>query len=290
MWNQEYSLEGRYSSPGIDVELRNYCWPADTRVEVLESAYRISLLMSARQGGVQGCLGADQQLGTVGDILFLPAAVAFQGCTGGTHRILTCAISHEMFLDLTAGQTHWNPLMLSACLDIHEPRIHQTLLRLAAEMTDPGLMSESLTEALGVSLVVDLMRYLERAQESAQSSRGGLAAWQVRRIRERVSEWREGPIPTVSDLARLVGIGPRHLMRAFRQSQGISVGDFLGSVRLARAIELLTGSELLIKQVAQKVGFLNQNNFCDYFRRATGEAPNSYRQKRRRGGCHGLAS
>ena len=108
--------------------------------------------------------------------------------------------------------------------------------------------------------------------------RGGLAPWQLRRLREALSEL-DGPAPGLVELAHIAGVSPRHLTRAFKQATGRTMGDYVQEVRLDRARDLLAGTDLPLKEIASKLGFASLASFSTAFRRAAGETPTGYRRQ-----------
>jgi AraC-like DNA-binding protein len=87
-----------------------------------------------------------------------------------------------------------------------------------------------------------------------------------------------GDAPDVGELARDVGVHPRHLMRTFRRYHGCSVGEYLRRARIRRAQSLPTESSLVLAAVASDARFYDQSHFAKLFRRATGLAPSEYRR------------
>ncbi len=65
----------------------------------------------------------------------------------------------------------------------------------------------------------------------------------------------------VADLARAAHVSPRHLSRLFAEHAGTTVLAYQQSLRVARAQQLLEGSELTIERVAEKSGFASVRDF-----------------------------
>jgi AraC-like DNA-binding protein len=78
-------------------------------------------------------------------------------------------------------------------------------------------------------------------------------------------------------LARSLGVSARGLRRSL-QSEGqtlLMIGDEL---RMERARQLLTHSELSIKEIAETLGYSEASAFHRAFRRWTGESPLRYKR------------
>jgi AraC family transcriptional regulator len=82
---------------------------------------------------------------------------------------------------------------------------------------------------------------------------------------------------TLSELADTVGLNPGHLARVFRQTHGVSVGQFQRGLRLRRAAALLAAGRDPIARIATTCGFADQAHLTNHFRRAFGVTPARYR-------------
>ena len=75
------------------------------------------------------------------------------------------------------------------------------------------------------------------------------------------------------------GIGVHALSRLFRRVTGSTYTDFLISVRVARACELLSKSDAQVSSICYLVGFNNISNFNRHFRRLKSMTPSEYRNR-----------
>jgi AraC family transcriptional regulator len=99
---------------------------------------------------------------------------------------------------------------------------------------------------------------------------GGLAPWRLRLIRERVSS--DAPLPGLEELAGSCHLTVRHLTRAYRAQTGRTLGNYIESVMVERAREMLR-SALSVEQVARRLGYSHSSAFAAALRRATGLRP-----------------
>ena len=86
------------------------------------------------------------------------------------------------------------------------------------------------------------------------------------------------PRLTPSLLAGEVGLDLPTFSRAFRQTTGTTCTDYIALERIRKAKRLLTRNDLLIKEIAHRVGFGNANYFSRIFRKLEGRTPSSYRR------------
>ena len=78
-------------------------------------------------------------------------------------------------------------------------------------------------------------------------------------------------------LAAAVGVHPSHLMRAFRQHHGCTVGEYVRRLRLEYACHLLSTTATSLTQTALDAGFAGQSHFNRAFKAFTGMTPSEFR-------------
>lgn len=66
--------------------------------------------------------------------------------------------------------------------------------------------------------------------------------------------------------------------RIMKQELGISFKDFLTRLRISQAVRLMEDRELLINQIAEKVGYSNQHYFSAAFKNCQGMSPSEFRK------------
>jgi AraC family transcriptional regulator len=248
--------------------------------------YAISLFLTADYGAPVGRYdtGRPMPFARFGPLSMTPADVAVSVRSPGAppRRLISCRIDRERFHSATGLGGGWDDAELAACMDVRGEPIRSGLSRLAREAEAPGFASGLLVEGLGLTVMAEIARYLRRARSSrAPTLRGGLAPWQLRRIAD-VVETLPNATPSLSDLAALCGISPRHLMRAFKQSTGQTITAYAEAARLRHAMRLLSDTDRPLSKIAQQVGFAAASGFSHAFRRAVGEPPSAFRRRLRR--------
>ena len=83
---------------------------------------------------------------------------------------------------------------------------------------------------------------------------------------------------TIAALARLVNLSPSRLRHLFKTETGITPNQFLKEVRLAEAEQLLRTTFLRVKEIMNRVGFLDESHFGHEFKKTYGQSPSQYRQ------------
>jgi AraC-like DNA-binding protein len=86
---------------------------------------------------------------------------------------------------------------------------------------------------------------------------------------------------SVADLAELACLSPSAFAHLFRDVSGMSPYQFIKSVRLDRARELLVSGELNVSEVARSVGYSSLSHFINEFKRHFGITPRAYADAQR---------
>lgn len=107
--------------------------------------------------------------------------------------------------------------------------------------------------------------------------RGGLAAWQLRRVTELVAADLAADV-TLAELASACGLSVSYFARAFRRSTGQPPHRWLLAQRVARARALLASPDLPLADVALACGFADQSHFTRVFRTIVGASPGQWRR------------
>jgi AraC family transcriptional regulator len=107
--------------------------------------------------------------------------------------------------------------------------------------------------------------------------KGGLAAWQVRRVAQYIDEQLHGKLFT-RVLASKVYLSEFHFCRAFRLSFGESPHAYVTRRRMEAAKKLLSTTSMPIGHIALECGAADQAHFTNLFRRCAGQTPGSWRR------------
>ena len=131
----------------------------------------------------------------------------------------------------------------------------------------------------GESLSLALMSYLcgrhALSGASARQTHDGISTAKLRRLQDYIGANLECDL-TLTELASLVDLSPRHLCRSFKQTTGVSPYRYIVRARIERAKALLKLGNPSIADVALQLGFSSQSHFSDTFRNHTGVSPRKY--------------
>lgn len=70
----------------------------------------------------------------------------------------------------------------------------------------------------------------------------------------------------------------QYVSRQFKKETGVTFLDYLQKVRIKKSCDLLIGSELLVPEVAYRVGYDDMKYFHQIFRKIVGMSPSEYRK------------
>jgi AraC family transcriptional regulator len=156
--------------------------------------------------------------------------------------------------------------------------IWDTALKLKAEVGNVDPSSRQYAEALSIVLIHELFRLEQAKAADERPVRGGLPAWQQKRVAEFIEEHLAEHIPLAA-LAELVDLSLYHFARTFSQSFGMPPHRYHWARRMDRARSLLRMPALSVTQIGSRLGFCETSSFTRAFRKFTGLTPSEYRRR-----------
>lgn len=82
---------------------------------------------------------------------------------------------------------------------------------------------------------------------------------------------------TVNNLASLIFKSQSQTIRIFKKSYGMTPYDYHMKNRISKAISLLGGTNLPVREIAYMLGFCDEHYFSSVFKSKTGKKPTDYR-------------
>jgi AraC family transcriptional regulator len=159
---------------------------------------------------------------------------------------------------------------------LRDPVLRATVAAAATELRSADRDSAFVLQTLGLQLV---------AQLAPMTPLRGQPPW-LRRVRDQLRDrvtrgW------SVADVAAAVGVHPVYLARVFRQHHRCSPGEYMRAWRVERARRLIVSSSRPLAEIALDVGFYDQSQLSNDFRRVTGLSPREYRWRFAPGAANG---
>lgn len=144
--------------------------------------------------------------------------------------------------------------------------------RLAGELHARDAASPLAIEGLALEMLAEGTRrgrLLSRARP----------AW-LREVERYVNDNFRGPVE-MGAVAAVAGVHPVHLARVFRAQHGVTLGDYVRTLRVEWAATRLASSADPLATIAIESGFADQSHFSRAFKRHIGLTPGQYRRARR---------
>ncbi len=141
----------------------------------------------------------------------------------------------------------------------------------------PGQVSRLFVDHVTLAVAAHVAQTYGGMKMAMASVRGGLAAWQERRVKECIDANLDGDI-SVMLLANACGLSCKHFSRAFRHSNGVSPHQWLIQRRVEKAKQLLRNSAVALADIALACGFSDQSHFTRVFTRWNGVSPGQWRR------------
>lgn len=133
------------------------------------------------------------------------------------------------------------------------------------------------TEALRVALAA----YTSNHSATSAVQRASLPETIHRVLDYLARRWEGGEMrqPALAELAAAVHVTPEHLSRLFTHEFGVSLAAAMRSLRIGRSAELLTHTNMSVRDIAVRTGFSTEFYFSRAFSSATGLTPTQFRRK-----------
>ncbi len=174
---------------------------------------------------------------------------------------------------LTAEQTKTLSRVLQEGMNVFEPPYDvPNTSRMTKRKTYPFGADQLLKISLE-SFLISLVRGSE-APDTPLSG-GSVSTSAIGAVHQYIKENYTGKI-TLDNLCFLFAMNKTTLCRAFRQEYGITVLEYINSLRIREAKAMLRSGEYSNTQISEKVGFGSIHYFSRMFKKSTGQTPSEY--------------
>jgi AraC family transcriptional regulator len=233
------------------------------------------------EGRLQGRVaGEDFVLTESGALLVEPGGDA-EAFSRAESQVLTLTLAPAYVFDSAAGMR----LTLSgATIAFRSSRVEEDerLVRLARDLSEEMLEEEAGRDVVISALVEQLLVHLLRRHANVRRtdrlelSRVGLVDRRLRRAVELMHAHMERELP-LEELAAAAYLSPFHFARLFKKLSGASPHAYLATLRVRRAQQLLSETDLAVSEISARVGYSSPSHFSKAFRQATGLTPRAFR-------------
>ncbi len=204
-------------------------------------------------------------------------------CTG------TFLLAETGLLEDKSCTTHWKYLQR---FELRYPKVNLLKKRLFVQ-TDNIYSSAGVTSGIDLALFIveqkfgtafaasvarEVVVYMRRGEQDPQLSvflqYRNHQDNRVHLIQEEITKRLDQKL-TLAFLANLVHTTPRNVTRLFKNTTGITIGEYIDKLRVDQAIHLLQEKHK-VANVAKMCGFANENNFRSLFKKHMGILPSVF--------------
>ncbi|BFH62526.1 helix-turn-helix domain-containing protein [Paenibacillus azoreducens] len=255
----------------------NYCWAGETTVWIQEKPCRLKagdwlLIKSGLNHRTMNQSGSPSTL----------VVIHFDIDDPIIRKTLTSSVS-DMVSKETAERT-----LLPQFLDQLEVVVQNILIQ--APKTQSSLSihtssSDNLSlQAIVLLILKEIMSIFEQDNKEQQERLQRESSPLDVELAHKIAEWLNNSVYTVvsvQDIADNVGLSRGQCTKVFTKIYGVSPRQYLTSLKLTKAKEMLIDSDMTIEVIAERLGFSSLSHFSRQFKRWTGTSPQQFRPKYR---------
>lgn len=155
----------------------------------------------------------------------------------------------------------------------------QELEKFGGELEEyPQGLLEKWTDCLSYADVAqDVEAVLTEMQQRLASRVPGKERALLTKVKSYIEENYDSNI-TLESMAALVYMNPYYFSSFFKKHTGQNFKNYVTEVRMSHALKLLMETELMVYEIADRVGYNNVRHFSDMFKKKYGKVPQDYRQ------------
>jgi len=249
--------------------------PSDNHCLVLNLSAPLHISAAYANRNYQGKVRA-------GKVAIIPAGASWSCQTHGSLvRNMLIMYLRPLFVRKIAEEFDgpFRDLALTPRFGVQGKHIRHIGMSLLGELNEANVVGRLYADSLAVSLTMQLIKHYGSSKD-VRIDRGGMAPHKLRKavawIDHHLARQEEGRV-ALRAVAKDVGLSYFHFSRAFKQSMGMTLTNYIAERRIERAKELMKETDLAISEIALRLGFSSQSHFTTSFRRLAGVTPRSFR-------------
>lgn len=218
--------------------------------------------------------------GMVGDVIHIDPSGTLTGARWTEPLSVLFLMPSDLTLQRVLGELRRPPsnFELLRSSYVQDAQIRHIGLAALAECQSGFPSGRIYGESLAIALAARLVSCYSSGQLNFPNTNDGLPAWRLRRVTEFIEENINSEL-SLADLATIAQFSEYHFSRMFKLSTGLTPHRYVMERRVARAKELLSQSQISIKEISTSVGFADQAHLTTVFKRLTGATPKQYRER-----------
>ena len=276
-------ISSRIDVPGVCVQVVDYRWQRGAEIVEEEPDHLLRRRVAPTSLGVSAVVGNSDQ--PFGQLMFFPANTPIRTKAAANDeyvQTITCRFDRNWFAKAAEIPGRWDIPDLARCCDVRNSRIDQVIQWMGNEAAAPGLASSLLIGSLASVVAVEIARYFGQSDDllRVRTREGKLLPSHLNRVIDYIDATIER-CPTIDDIAATCDVSSAHLRRAFKNTTGHTIHDYVETVRLSKAKALLSETDLPLKEISYRLGFAASSTFSSVFRKLQGETPSGFRFRTR---------
>lgn len=147
---------------------------------------------------------------------------------------------------------------------------------------EPGIREfESFIENLASKAEIDsyFLSWCERFETELQKCKAQKTQLLVDQVKLIVKGEYANPNLNLQYLADAVQLSPSYVSKLFKETEGVSVNDYVQEYRMQEVVKQLEENDTPVKEIASSVGWVNEHYFYTLFKKVYDTTPNEYRKK-----------
>ena len=168
---------------------------------------------------------------------------------------------------------------LSPQKPIYHVGFSDEIVRLYKEAYDTALAEAAYSQQMMAGIVNHLIGLMYSLERNIQLGRNQAHVDMISRARLRIREALESDL-TIQQVAQDLGVSYSNFRKLFKEHTGMSPAIYQQDLRLQRVKELLTTTDLTIKEIAYRLNFESPDYFSYKFKAQTGRRPTELRAEK----------
>ena len=165
---------------------------------------------------------------------------------------------------------------LSPQKPVYHVGFSDSIVRLYKNAYEAAIEEAAYSQQLMAGMVNMLIGMMYSKERNIQLSRNQAHVDMISRSRLRIREALESSL-TIQQVAEEMGISYSNFRKLFKEHTGISPATYQQDLRLQRAKELLSTTDMSVKEIAYRLNFESPDYFSAKFKAKTGRRPSELR-------------
>lgn len=165
---------------------------------------------------------------------------------------------------------------LSPKRPIYHVGFSDSIVRLYRDAYDAAIAEAAYSQQLLAGIVNHLIGMMYMLERNIELNKDQSHVTLINRGRLRIRESLESSL-TIQQIAEELGVSYSNFRKLFKEYTGLSPATYQQDLRLQRAKELLTTSDISIKEIAYRLNFESPDYFSTKFKAKTGRRPSELR-------------